>query len=464
VDDGIFEGLYGLFMLLLPNKCHAFMHEVNKGVSDRWIIVDPNPHEASGAKECLNIGECFVGGPVLDVHDLQIVRNVAFIVALVAQNYDFWYCYKQFCSRDSGTGTADVVEDVMEVEQVLPDKLLNARVIWDGLILTTVDFVLRCRSFDAAVVSVWPGDMGDLRFQQEGDILMKDHPSVGLALRKAGKVHSTDGWLNGGEVMGGNVESMVVIAHKQVEHAVTCSACHGFNKLVSQRQDSWISDHDHIEGLKIAHKMQCTALLFHAEPLWVIWGIRMLIYTSCELILKYLDDLTQNASWDGDVSVGPGDVFDNRNLYWWEILVSELTLLVLCPSKPGFIDLENVLQQFEFLWAEEVMGIELEGFKPLLCEVYTRHEFERQVWEGWQWKEWVLRDVADAVEVFWQWSWDRAYLLHNLFVCKGQSWEIVNLEWGFDGYVHVIVGKNQKHLEAPYVYLLRPGWNIDALG
>jgi hypothetical protein len=107
---------------------------------------------------------------------------VAFIVALVAQNYDFWYCYKQFCGRDSGASTVEAVEDVMEVEQVLPDKLLNARVIWDGLVLTSIDFVSRRGSFDAAVINIQPGDMGDLGFQQKGDVLMKDHPCIGPAL------------------------------------------------------------------------------------------------------------------------------------------------------------------------------------------------------------------------------------------------------------------------------------------
>jgi hypothetical protein len=100
----------------------------------------------------------------------------------VAQNYDFWYCYEQLCGRDGGAGTVEVVEDAMEVEQVLPDKPLNAGVIWDGLVLTTINFVSRHGSFDAAVVDVWPGNVGDLGFQQKGDILVKDHPSVSPAL------------------------------------------------------------------------------------------------------------------------------------------------------------------------------------------------------------------------------------------------------------------------------------------
>jgi hypothetical protein len=78
--------------------------------------VDPNPHEASGAKECSNVSECFAGGPVPDACDLQIIGNTAFIVALVAKNYDFWCYYEQFHGRDGGAGTAEAVEDVMEVK------------------------------------------------------------------------------------------------------------------------------------------------------------------------------------------------------------------------------------------------------------------------------------------------------------------------------------------------------------
>jgi hypothetical protein len=76
---------------------------------------------------------------------------------------------------------------------VLLDELLNAGVVRDGLVLTTIGFVSSCRSLNAAIVNIGPGNVGDFRLQEEGDILMKDGSSIGLALRKAGKVHGTDG-------------------------------------------------------------------------------------------------------------------------------------------------------------------------------------------------------------------------------------------------------------------------------
>jgi hypothetical protein len=85
---------------------------------------------------------------------------MTFVVAFMAENHDFWYCYKQFLGRDSGTSTVEAVEDVMEVEQVLSDKPSNARVIRDGLILATINFISHCRPLDAAVINVWPGNMG----------------------------------------------------------------------------------------------------------------------------------------------------------------------------------------------------------------------------------------------------------------------------------------------------------------
>jgi hypothetical protein len=104
----------------------------------------------------------------------------------------------------------------------------------------------------------------------------------------------------------------------------------------------------------------------------------MLIHTGHELILKYLDNFVKDASQDGDVPVSPGDVFNSGYFYQQEVIIFKMTLLFLYLGKSCLIEFENMLQQFEFLCAEEVVGIELEGLKPLLCEVYTWHEVRRQ--------------------------------------------------------------------------------------
>jgi hypothetical protein len=58
-----------------------------------------------------------------------------------------------------------------------------------------------------------------------------------------------------------------------------------------------------------------------------------------------------------------------------------MTLLVLHPCEPEFVEFEDVVQQFELLQVEEVVGIELEVLEPLQCEAGARCEVGQQVQE-----------------------------------------------------------------------------------
>jgi hypothetical protein len=165
VDNGILEALHGLLTLFLPIKDHTLTHEINQGMGDGGIVADPNPHEASSPKKCLDVSECFAGGPVPDVRDLWIIRDAAFVVALVAKNDNLWYCHEQFLGRNSGTSAAEVVENAVEVEEMFPDESSYIMVLRDHLILPTIDLILCHGPLDAAVIHIWPGDMGDLGFQ-----------------------------------------------------------------------------------------------------------------------------------------------------------------------------------------------------------------------------------------------------------------------------------------------------------
>jgi hypothetical protein len=158
------------------------MHEINQGMGNRGIVADPNLHEASSPKKCLDVGEHFAGGPVPDAWDLWIVGDAAFVVALVAKNDDLWYCHKQFLGRNCGAGTVEVVEDAVEVEEMFPDELLYVGVLRDCLILSTINLILYCGPLDAAVIHIWPGDIGDLGLQKKCDVFMEDCPSIGPAL------------------------------------------------------------------------------------------------------------------------------------------------------------------------------------------------------------------------------------------------------------------------------------------
>src|ERR1700722_3505642 len=99
---------------------------------------------------------------------------------------------------------------------MLPDKSADARVVGDGVEAAARSLIARGRPLDATVVHVGPGDVGDFRLQEEGDIFMENGASVSPALRQAREPNSADGRLNGGEVARGDIQSPMIIAHKEV--------------------------------------------------------------------------------------------------------------------------------------------------------------------------------------------------------------------------------------------------------
>ena len=58
----------------------------------------------------------------------------------------------------------------------------------------------------------------------------------------------------------------------------------------------------------------------------------MLVNACCKLLPKDLNDLVEDTSGDRDVLLDPGDMFNNRNLDWGDIVVVEMTLLGLGPG------------------------------------------------------------------------------------------------------------------------------------
>ena len=54
----------------------------------------------------------------------------------------------------------------------------------------------------------------------------------------------------------------------------------------------------------------------------------------------------------------PGNVFNNGNLDWREVVVPKVALLCLGPSQAELIEFENVLQKFQFLWPKKVALIQ----------------------------------------------------------------------------------------------------------
>ncbi len=61
------------------------------------------------------------------------------------------------------------------------------------------------------------------------------------------------------------------------------------------------------------YEAQGAVLLLHAKPSRAIRGVGMFINTSCELILKDLDNLFQDAGGDRDVFLDPRYMLNDQD-------------------------------------------------------------------------------------------------------------------------------------------------------
>jgi hypothetical protein len=183
-----------------------------------------------------------------------------------------------------------MVEDAVDVVEVFPDELTDASIGWDSGVAVR-HFITSGWSLDGTVIDKWVGNMRDLGFQDEGDIIMKNGHSISPALRETSEMHSSNRGLNSGEIMRGDVKRAVVIAYKEIQHRVARSTSHAFNKLISEGGDTRVADGDSIEWLEIMDKSKGAIFLLHTEPVGAVGCIRTLIYPSCKFVLENLDDV-----------------------------------------------------------------------------------------------------------------------------------------------------------------------------
>jgi len=73
-----------LFMFLLPNEGRTFASEIDEWPSDGREVLDPYAYVAGDAEKGVDVGEVFAVGPVADFGNLGVIRNAAFVIALVS--------------------------------------------------------------------------------------------------------------------------------------------------------------------------------------------------------------------------------------------------------------------------------------------------------------------------------------------------------------------------------------------
>ena len=192
------------------------------------------------------------------------------IIALVAEDDDLWCCDEEFLCGNCGASAAEAVKDVVDVIEVLLNEFVDAGVVGNGVVAAARDLIARCQTFDTTVINKGPCDVEDLWLEHKGDIIVKNGDHVGSALQKVCKANHANWGLDHCEVPGHNIYGVVVIADKEVKHAVARSTGHTFDELVHKWGHSGILDGDSIEWLEVVHEVQHAGLLLDAEPVGAV--------------------------------------------------------------------------------------------------------------------------------------------------------------------------------------------------
>jgi hypothetical protein len=86
-----------------------------------------------------------------------------------------------------------------------------------------------------------------------------------------------------------------------------------------------------------------------------------------------------------------------------------------------------VLNEFDFLWPQEVVGVELEIVEVLLSEAFAWGEFGQMSWQRRKQEKGVFRDASNDAVLFRKGGRDRSDLLVNTLVFEGEggwvSWQ-----------------------------------------
>ena len=121
-------------MLFVPHERGASAGKVDKWASNGQVALDPDAHVASDTEKGTDVGEVLAVGPVPDLGNLGVIRDVPFIVAFVSKDDNFGDGNEELLCRDGGTGTEESMEYVVDVVQMLPNEAADLVVSWNHFV------------------------------------------------------------------------------------------------------------------------------------------------------------------------------------------------------------------------------------------------------------------------------------------------------------------------------------------
>jgi len=174
--------------------------------------LDPDAHVTSDAKKSADVGEILAFGPVVNFCDFGVIRDLALVIASVPEDGDFRCSDGELLGRYGCTGTKEVVKDVVDITDVLPDEVMDLRVSWNRLIPSVLKFITCLWSLDAGVVYKGHCRVGNLGLKNKSDVTVEYRNGSSPSLWHHSLSDSTYRGLDGCKIVGSNVKRALIIA------------------------------------------------------------------------------------------------------------------------------------------------------------------------------------------------------------------------------------------------------------
>ena len=171
---------------------------------------------------------------------------------------------------------------------MLPNKVLDSLIVWNGLVQTVWMLIASGNRFDWKVINEGVGKTRDLILQDKWHISLIDLYCIHVFHRDCGEVIRTHGTVESHKVLGLQMKWALVVSGEQVYHPIHCESGEGFHKVFNKWGCGWVTDCDCIERLKIVDELErFIILLEYAKPARAICGSGRLIDTRCDAVFDY---------------------------------------------------------------------------------------------------------------------------------------------------------------------------------
>ena len=232
-----------------------------------------------------------------------------------------------------------MLDDVIEVLKMLPDKAANATVLWDCLEGAIRGLVSWCGTSDRDIVDVGDRVLGNLQLKDVRHIIVEDGDSISPTHQEFGETKGTVWCLESGVVMRCFSKCTFVISDIQVKHSSAGTTCKLLGYLFSERSDARMLDGDGVEGLKTADGTNGIGFfLCYTEPARVVQGVRVFVYAGIHLCPNDFADLIVDTWQYQNVLLNPGGVCNDMDFNRWKEVLTEVTMLRVVPSKPFILE------------------------------------------------------------------------------------------------------------------------------